>query len=112
MFSQRQDIIINTLILEGSSSIRDLLSKINIGNKDVSKVTILRDIDKLIKSGYVNRTGIGRSIRYNVGLKGKFLSPVSIFISSFLSLIPLQQALFYLHPLYNEASNQNGNLLH
>lgn len=78
MFSQRQNIIINTLILEGRSSIREILSKINIGNRDISKVTLLRDIDKLIQSGYVNRTGIGRSIRYNVGLKGKFLFPVEI----------------------------------
>lgn len=65
MTSRKQDII--NILKNKDSGIRDLLMGVNNRqSKKVSKITVIRDLDKLIKDDLVARSGSGPSVRYKI----------------------------------------------
>jgi len=58
-----------------TQSIRDYLAKLS--GEDISRMTVIRDVEILLKNKFIQKAGSGRSVAYKVTAKGKLLSPVS-----------------------------------
>src|SRR3989339_2195515 len=65
IFNSRQEQILRLLKEKGSLS-RSELSRLIVSKNKTSRVTIIRDLDRLIKSGFVVIQGRGRAIRYGL----------------------------------------------
>ena len=65
IFNSRQEQILRLLKEKGSLS-RSALSRLIVSKNKTSRVTIIRDLDRLIKSGFVVIQGRGRAIRYGL----------------------------------------------
>lgn len=58
-----------------TQDIREYVSKKN-GDK-ISRATIIRDIDVLLKNDFILKEGMGRSVVYNISPKGSLLAPIN-----------------------------------
>ncbi len=69
--------IIRDFIAKDGASINELLPKVNnLLGKKISKITLIRDIDELIKDGLVHRQGKGPSVRYYVAETAALLEEI------------------------------------
>jgi len=70
--SNRKQVISN-IVKKGSIGINDLLKEVNNKvDKKVAKITIIRDLDELIKNKLVIRVGKGPAVKYELS-KGYYL---------------------------------------
>ncbi len=67
----RQQKIINFISKNGPSSNSDIMDCLD---NNVSRYTVLREIDFLIKSGLIKREGKGRAVCYSLSLEGNILA--------------------------------------
>lgn len=45
-------------------------------SKEISRLTIIRDLDVLLKNDFIKKAGLGRSVTYQITTAGKLLAPV------------------------------------
>lgn len=76
--NKRQKITLNK-IKEGRVGIGDILTFVNQNNKKkVSKITVIRDLDELIKLGLIIREGKGPAVKYNMSSGYKLFEDIDI----------------------------------
>ncbi|MEI8097174.1 MAG: Fic family protein, partial [Candidatus Moraniibacteriota bacterium] len=57
-----------------TQSIREYLT-VSLGN-DISRMTVIRDIEVLLTNDFIQKKGLGRSVVYKITPKGTLLSPI------------------------------------
>ncbi len=75
--SSRQALILNFIDNNTNvqtQSIREYLA-VSLGI-DISRMTVIRDIEVLLKNDFVQKKGLGRSVVYEITPKGTLLSPI------------------------------------
>lgn len=78
MISKRQDSILNCLKQQGPSSREELEQSLLLLGQSVSKVTLLRDLDKLISLALVEKSGMGRVTRYALSAHAVQALPIDV----------------------------------
>lgn len=78
MTSKRQDIILNYLKQQGPSSRESLEQHLVLLGQSVSKVTLLRDLDKLVSAALVEKSGTGRATRYALSFHTAQTLPINV----------------------------------
>ena len=78
ILNKRQENILNLLEQEGSLGISKILPALKLIFKDVSKVTINRDIKNLISLGYIKSTGLARATNYRLSTHYNLISPIDV----------------------------------
>ena len=73
--NKRQDTIITLLEQKNELSISQILQEILKTFKKISKITINRDLDKLLKLNYITKIGEGRAVIYKISQEYNFLKP-------------------------------------
>lgn len=76
--NKRQENILNILEKGGAFSIFEILDEIIKALGDVSKITINRDLDKLMRLGFVIRKGKARASVYDISKHYNLIKPVDI----------------------------------
>ncbi len=76
--SQRQQEILNFIQANERASNKDILEYISSRLGDVSRYTIIRDLELLIKAGMVKKIGSGRNVIYKEVFLSKLLSYVDV----------------------------------
>lgn len=76
--NEREEIILDILERSGSFLISEILSEVKNISGDISKVTINRDLNKLIKLGFVVRKGKARAAMYDISKHYNLIKPVRI----------------------------------
>lgn len=75
---ERKQAILN-IIQKGSIGINELLGSLNAKiKKKVSKITVIRDLDELIKDGLITRVGNGPAVRYQLSVGFLSLEKVDV----------------------------------
>lgn len=75
--SSRQTLIlsfINNNPNTQTQNIREYLAKSS--GADISRMTIIRDIDVLLENNFIQKKGLGRSVVYEIAPKGMLLAPI------------------------------------
>lgn len=75
--TKRQEAILNVIQAEGKVQNRDILKYLKFQFDNVSRVTLVRDLNDLVRHGLVKKHGRGRSIWYQASLH-PFLRTVNI----------------------------------
>ena len=78
MTSKRQDIILNYLKQQGPSSRENLEQHFLLLGQSVSKVTLLRDLDKLVSAALVEKSGTGRATKYSLSSHTAQTLPIDV----------------------------------
>ena len=60
----RQNQIYNFICARGSASSNEIIAHLTEVHQKISRMTLVRDIDSLLKSKYIKKTGAGRSTKY------------------------------------------------
>lgn len=77
ILTKRQGFILNFIANNPGSQTQDIRSYVVAKNKeDISRITVIRDIEELLKDGYLQKEGAGRSIAYKLTEIGKLLAPI------------------------------------
>lgn len=76
--NKRQEIILDILEKGGSFLISEILEEIKKIFGSVSKITINRDLDKLIKAGFVITRGKGRAVAYDISKHFNLIKYVNV----------------------------------
>lgn len=56
-----------------TQDIREYVSKKN--ESEISRITIIRDLEVLLENNFIEKEGLGRSVVYKISLKGSLLAP-------------------------------------
>ncbi len=78
MLSKRQEMILNYIKQSGAVSREQIQDAVSQAFDKSSKVTILRDLDNLIKEGLISKTGTTRAALYDISVQNKLLEDVDI----------------------------------
>ena len=78
MTSKRQDIILNYLKQQGPTSRENLEQHLLLLGQSVSKVTLLRDLDKLVSAALVEKSGTGRATKYALSFHTAQTLPIDV----------------------------------
>jgi len=78
MTSKRQDIILTYLKQQGPSSRENLEQHLLLLGQSVSKVTLLRDLDKLVSAALVEKSGTGRATKYSLSFHSAQTLPIDV----------------------------------
>jgi len=78
MTSKRQDIILNYLKQQGLTSRENLEQHLLLLGQSVSKVTLLRDLDKLVSAALVEKSGTGRATKYALSFHTAQTLPIDV----------------------------------
>lgn len=76
--SERQKAILEFLSRNGESSISEITTYIREHINNVSKLTVGRDIKKLICDEYITHNGAGRSVTYSLSAKYRVTLPIDV----------------------------------
>ena len=76
--TKRQDHILAALRAEGGASRENIERYLLSVDVHCSKVTLLRDLEKLVAAGLVERSGTGRATTYAVSARSSLLMPVDV----------------------------------
>ncbi|MFH1315838.1 MAG: Fic family protein [Candidatus Uhrbacteria bacterium] len=76
--NKRQQLILQMVDQQGIVSAKELLETLKLDFDRISKPTILRDLDLMMRKGLLVRTGGGRSVRYQSMIKNPLLGFVDI----------------------------------
>lgn len=88
--SSRQKAIVAAIVL-GKRSNRAILEHLEVQGEDVSRVTLVRDLEQLCTLGFLHKDGAGRSVTYQqVRLLGRVIDsipfPLAVFTLLFIGL--------------------------
>ena len=75
MLNKRQDAILDILRLSGPATRESMERSLQSRDFSASKVTLLRDLDKLMQASLVEKTGTGKSTRYALGMHSALTLP-------------------------------------
>jgi len=78
ILNKRQDHILSALSAERGVGMAMILAKLAKSYGSVTKITVVRDLDKLIGFGYVARGGKGRATVYRLSPRYELLRPIDI----------------------------------
>jgi Fic family protein len=78
MLNKRQEIILSFLEQKGSLSIMEILRYLGLTFKNVSRITVNRDIKILINSGYIEFNGLARATTYKLSAHYNLVRPVDV----------------------------------
>lgn len=74
--TSRQSNILTFISEKPGAQTQDILAYINKKNEsEISRVTIIRDIEVLLESDFIKKEGSGRSVFYKISPKGSLLAP-------------------------------------
>lgn len=76
--NKRQDIILAFIELNKSVSSKQILEYIQMNIEDVTKMTITRDLEKLLKLNLIKRQGSGRAIVYQPSFQYALLKKINV----------------------------------
>lgn len=76
--NKRQEIILNFIETSGQAQISDILEYLLTSFEKTSKITIIRDLNELIKQNLIIKKGKGRSITYELSPIYKTVKPINI----------------------------------
>ncbi len=73
-FNKRQDAILSFIEKRKTTSAGEIATVFN----EATRVTIVRDLDKLLRLGFIERTGAGRAIRYGISAQYSLIREIDI----------------------------------
>lgn len=76
--NERQDVILAFIEKNKSASISQIFEHIQQTLGNITKITISRDLDKLLKIGLVERQGVGRAVSYRISSKYPVFKKIDI----------------------------------
>lgn len=76
--NKRQEIILNFIDQQSKSSISELILYLKNKTIKASRITIIRDLNQLIKLGFIEKKGQGRGIHYSISKKYNFIKPIDV----------------------------------
>lgn len=75
--SPRQATILNFINNNPSAQTQDIREYLTKSSgADISRMTIIRDIEVLLKNKFIQKSGLGRSVVYQIAPKGTLLAPI------------------------------------
>lgn len=76
--NKRQEIILKFLEDQKAGGISELMDEMSGQLKEVSKITINRDLNKLIELNYIVAIGAGRSLKYKLSEEYTLIKPIDV----------------------------------
>lgn len=76
--NKRQEAILNLIENQKNVSVAKLILGLNNQFKNISRITIIRDLNYLIGLKFIERTGKGRGVVYKLSFKYSLLKPIDI----------------------------------
>lgn len=76
--NKRQDEILAILTQESPLSISKMLKKISVVFDDISRITIIRDLNELLKFNFISRIGEGRNVQYQLSKQYQLIEPIEV----------------------------------
>ncbi|MCK4473896.1 Fic family protein [Candidatus Parcubacteria bacterium] len=76
--NKRQEIILNLIDKQGKISVSELVFDLVQKFSKISRITIIRDLNQLLKFNFVKRIGKGRSVVYQLSNQYNLLKPIDV----------------------------------
>ncbi len=74
--NKRQELILALIGEQENSSVSEIILEMSVQFKDISRITIIRDLNYLIGLDFIERFGKGRAVVYKLSLKFNLLKPI------------------------------------
>lgn len=76
--NKRQEIILDLIDKQGKISVSELVLILIKKISKISKITVIRDLNQLLKLNFIEKIGRGRSVVYKLSIQYNLLKPINV----------------------------------